>query len=774
MRSDGLRIIRVTNPSVTYSGHYDNTHSYMTGYTLDLTRKTAALIRQSRRGADEDNPESRLRQTGLVNIAVEIRGDHDMLMVLPCDEGSGVSGQKKIYERPKLLELWEAIQDGTVGSILVAREDRLFRDRFLTQVTTFAEACAKRRVLLIVAGRRCYDFRIQDDFKAFLRKMEEAYGYIDGHVRYMAEMKQQKLRRGEWVGGNLIAPYVFDRAAIQAAKEHRKLIKEFGASEDEESIITKAYRPVIYEPWRSIAIELFEKFKLFDYSHSRMGRYVEERRYIFPLPNAEDLQLYIFKTRMGVVPGLGYTFTANSRLSKWLCNLTHLGDVSAGKDEEGNRIYIADAFDAAIPRALFEPAYEAITGFTLDGESSTLRPNPRRFVRSKPVEQQNALLAQHFHAPDRYLSVRTEDGPPLYYSAYLRRSEQTDEAYSYVDSNRLWSIPVDLFDRGVVGRLTDLAKHDKELAERVEKYYKDLTAGKANEKNTILRDITKLKGVIARYDKLLTRPARPLTEAQEARYLDEQALAERDLAKAQDALDRYERVQPTQFIPKFYRILGKAPGEFWNLDVDRQRHMMSLLIDEMQLMNISPHMYKLLLKWKDPVAKRWDCAIIFKRHAVRSRLLNVSQWTTEEDDILRKLWPATDMLTIRRALPTKTGTALKARAAEFRVQRNGNFHIIRRRTIHRALCYNDWTATCASLEVNAASEEGMKVLEMLNYYARITEQEGTSVGVWWVLPVVDMNGSDGSWSEPAQVLQILSKAWAGWHRSISNSPSDYL
>jgi hypothetical protein len=196
----------------------------MYGYELDIDRKTAVLMRQSRRGGDQINPESRLRQEGLGRVAVEIRADHDPLMVLPCDEGSGVSGQKKIYERQKLLELWRAIQDGTVGSVIVAREDRLFRDRFLTQATQFAEECAKRNVILIVAGRRCYDFCIQDDFKAFLRKMEEAYSFIDTHVKYMQQMRQQKLARGEWVGGGIIAPYALDRSAIAAAHELRKTI----------------------------------------------------------------------------------------------------------------------------------------------------------------------------------------------------------------------------------------------------------------------------------------------------------------------------------------------------------------------------------------------------------------------------------------------------------------------------------------------------------------------------------------------------------------------
>ena len=45
---------------------------------------------------------------------------------------------------------------------------------------------------------------------------------------------------------------------------------------------------------------------------------------------------------------------------------------------------------------------------------------------------------------------------------------------------------------------------------------------------------------------------------------------------AQAALLRYEHALPEQFIPAFYRILGEAPGDFWKLDVDRQRRMLTL------------------------------------------------------------------------------------------------------------------------------------------------------------------------------------------------------
>ncbi len=511
-------------------------------------------------------------------------------------------------------------------------------------------------------------------------------------------------------------------------------------------MITRAFRPVIYEPWHPIAVDLFEKFKLFDFSRSRLGRYVEDHKYLFPLPSPEDTQRYIFRVHMQLVPGLGYTFVASFRLSYWLCNLAHLGYASAGKDEAGNHVYIEGAFDAAIPRDLFEPCYEALTGFTLDGEPSTMAPNHSRFVRNKPSGRANSLLTQCFTSPGVPMSfqARYDRTHTVCYFGCLKRSGEGEERLSQWDSNLLWTLPAPTFDRAVVDRLTALAEHDKELASRVEKYYKELTASKVSEKNTILQDIDKLEALIARYDQLLTNLARPLTVAQEKRYLEFQADAERDLEKSQAALVRYECVQPNQFIPTFYRILGEAPGEFWSLDIDRQRRMLHLLIDEIQVKNLSPHMYKLLMKWKDPVAQRWDCALVFKRQAIRSQRLSEQEWTKEEDTLLQEIYPASSKLDIYKSFPMKSGWAISARASDLGVQRDTSLPVSRS-PLYPGLCYADWANVCTALNADHRNEEGQHILKTLNYYARRTTDKQRAA-FWWILPVVEMNDLDGDLS----------------------------
>src|SRR5258708_14845942 len=567
----------------------------------------------------------------------------------------------------------------------------------------------------------------------------------------MYEMKLQKLQRGEWVGGGLVAPYALDRAAIQLAREQRKVLKEFGADEAEEAFITQAFRPVIYQPWHPIAIELFQKFKLFDFSRARLGRYIEETEYVLPMPPGEDLQKYILKANMKLVPNMGYTFSDSACLPQWLVNLAHIGFASAGKDEEGNRIYIEGAFEAAIARDLFEECYEAITGQTLTGEPSQMSINRSRFTRKYPAGRAQALLTKCFNLPDDSASFTAPTDQPgkAYYLARAKRVVEDEEvAFSFWEGNTLWTLPVHTFDKAIVDRLAELAEHDKELAGRVEQYYTELAKGRAGEKEAILQEMNTMAAQIARYDQLLTNPAQPLTQSQERRYLEAQASAERDLEKAQAALKKYEGAQPNQFIPAFYRILGEAPGEFWNLDIDRQRKMLRLLVDTIEVENISPHLYSLRLKWKDPVAQRWDCALIFRRNSIRS-VLKGDDWSDAELELLRTLYPTADKLELHKTFPMKSGEAMKQKASELKVkrafERPSTYSII-----HRSLCYADWTQACAVLGADQTGSEGQTVLERPNYYARTHEKK--SAAFWGLCAVVGVadSGADLSAHDPGK------------------------
>jgi DNA invertase Pin-like site-specific DNA recombinase len=193
------------------------------GVALDLTRKSGVLIRQSKKGADIASPESRLRQESLVPVAVALRGDEDQSQIILYDEGSGVSGTKGYDQRPELSRLYMDIANGVIGSIVVARADRLLRDKHFRNVSMFTELAERQRIMVIVRGRTVYDFTKTKDLQAFQREMQEAYSYIATQVAYMHDTKRQKIQRGLYGGGNLPAPYAIERAVGERSPRTRHL-----------------------------------------------------------------------------------------------------------------------------------------------------------------------------------------------------------------------------------------------------------------------------------------------------------------------------------------------------------------------------------------------------------------------------------------------------------------------------------------------------------------------------------------------------------------------
>src|SRR2546423_13070429 len=94
---------------------------------IDKKRATAVLVRQSKSGADTAQAESRETQLGLQEYGKQLYGDDEPDVRL-YDEKSGVSGQKRIDQRAQLDRLYQDMHRGLIGTILLTREDRLFRN----------------------------------------------------------------------------------------------------------------------------------------------------------------------------------------------------------------------------------------------------------------------------------------------------------------------------------------------------------------------------------------------------------------------------------------------------------------------------------------------------------------------------------------------------------------------------------------------------------------------------------------------------------------------
>src|SRR5258708_30026610 len=121
------------------------------------------LIPESASSLPTDNPvavyyrQSTYSQVGNISTAIQTI---DMVSYLEhrgwstenitmIDMDAGISGTKKIDERPGMKMLFELITSGKIGAVACQDEDRLFRDVTQIQVNIFIEACRASNVLVL-------------------------------------------------------------------------------------------------------------------------------------------------------------------------------------------------------------------------------------------------------------------------------------------------------------------------------------------------------------------------------------------------------------------------------------------------------------------------------------------------------------------------------------------------------------------------------------------------------------------------------------------------
>jgi hypothetical protein len=692
-----------------------DTQTPMRGYEVghipvDLSRKTGVLMRQSRKGADKAHYESRKRQEALVPDAIALRGDTDDSNIIVYDEGSGVSGTKGYDQRPQLSKLYIDIANGIIGSIVVVRTDRLFRDKHFRNVSMFTELAEAKKILLIVHGRAVYDFTKTKDLQAFQKEMQDAYNYLTTQVAYLIETRKQRVQRGLYGGGWLSAPYVIDK---QSWKEEQK--------------------PVIYQPWLEPALTLFQKFHEFDFSLARIAAYIDSVPYLFPQPSFEDTRRYRFATIMRVVPG-GYTISSPASLRGYLSNLTLGGFAKIGRDEEGNELLLPNAFEPAIPMELLEPAYASITGFYLDGSPFEKSRSVVRQTRRKYTLYVHAALHGFLKSKNGAVSLRSNnyDEIPAYicHAGLSKEGWELSNRIGLMKQRGMWAVPCEYLDRIILNRLCDLVRHDVDMVERIKAFWESRKTEEVDEAHVLKQQIKKAEDQIARLDKLLTDPARPLSKTSEERYLTTLAEVEEELArlKRQQAA-RQALEDPQNVIPNFYYVLAHLPTEYAKLSAEGQKKMMRIVVKAVELDLLSPHVFRLYIIWENGIAVRPDVALVWRGVTPN----NAEEWSAEEDELMRLHYPDKLQIEIMQALPRRAWNRIIERAQDLQLRRRlstaVNFsgpHPVN--VYHRTVSYSDLEAVARFIQTD---EEKNRIWQITNELAKKTLR-GSLTAYWWL------------------------------------------
>lgn len=692
---------------------------------LDRSRNTAILIRQSKRGSDAEHYEGRLLQESLIPFVQMAREEDDLEHIHIFDEGAGVSGTKGVDKRNKLKDLHVEIAGNLIGDVVLARPDRLFRDKHFDKVSTFTQLAEQMKIKVIVPtdkGVIVYDFTKYEDLKEFQRAMQEAYAYIVNQIGYMNRARDSKMARGLYGGGCIPLPYVLDR---DIAKEIQV--------------------PELYDPWVEPALDLFKKFKEFNFESGRIARYVEEKRYIFPFMEPEDFAEYQPVTNMTRTKD-GYTFANLKTILYYLSNLVLGGYAHGGKDENGTRLLIEGAFDAAIPIDLLESCYAAIKGHYLDG-TPFIKPQAARQYRRQGIET-DAILHGLLTSDDGTISTfaQLDDDYPIYAclkGGYL--GQTTRAGLSRV--LKAWTLPVRPIDQIILDRLIALAEQDPKIDEKVKAYFANASQEGESTLTVLDTAIYQTKKALRRVSKTIVALTKQLTAEDEeldeedsegALELDpndpimkEHRQLQADLRRLQRQREEAARTlneDPAKSITDFYHTLMHLRTEFHKRKPQDKKDIIRKLFDEVKITSISPHLYTLQVTWIRPLTDgRDDVALLWRSDPTKDEEL--THWTEEEEASLRRLYPRSVQLELLRAMPGKTPGQMKKRANQLGIKRD-YWHIDQSERFYWTVCYKD----LAALEAYTSDAEERDYLwRAVNQMAAHTKRG--QISALWFIPV---------------------------------------
>lgn len=110
------------------------------------------------------------------------------------DMDAGVSGSKKISERPGMSLLLELIESGKVKLVAPQDVDRFFRDVTMIQTNIFIDAC-KRNQVQVMTPYNLYNFHHplhgSSHMKLFREDAQRAADFLEYHIRGRLTRSQQ-------------------------------------------------------------------------------------------------------------------------------------------------------------------------------------------------------------------------------------------------------------------------------------------------------------------------------------------------------------------------------------------------------------------------------------------------------------------------------------------------------------------------------------------------------------------------------------------------------
>ncbi len=327
---------------------------------LPLGKPVSVYYRQSSEG-QIGNISTTLQTVDMVEHLIAQGWQREQINMIDMD--AGISGQKKISERPGMSLLYRQIENGEIGLVAAQDVDRFFRD--LTQIETniFIDACRRNNVQVLTPSF-VYDFAHPTQgryhMQMFRDQAQRAADFIEYHVRgRLVKSRHWRAERGMWTGRKITPGFMVDM---------REKLPDGSSNPD-----WRKYRR--FDLYADVVLAYFELFRANEGNLSKTWKQIEaEGPY---LPDLSDDRVPAgFKTtdhlkRRSRITGM--LTPSHSGFQQLLVNVAYIGHWI-----HQQVIVEWHNHEAIIPNDLFMYAYNRISQTDFYGE-----PNPQ-YVPYRP------------------------------------------------------------------------------------------------------------------------------------------------------------------------------------------------------------------------------------------------------------------------------------------------------------------------------------------------------------------------------------------------------
>jgi DNA invertase Pin-like site-specific DNA recombinase len=178
---------------------------------LPLGRPVAVYYRQSTEG-QIGNISTTLQTVDMVEHLMNQGWQRDQIIMIDMD--GGISGTKKIKERPGMSYLYDLIEENAIGLVASQDVDRFFRDMAQIETNIFIDACRRSNVQVLTPSI-VFDFAHPTQgryhMQMFREQAQRAADYLEFHIKGRLWKSREYLNlQGQWTGTPVALGFMVD------------------------------------------------------------------------------------------------------------------------------------------------------------------------------------------------------------------------------------------------------------------------------------------------------------------------------------------------------------------------------------------------------------------------------------------------------------------------------------------------------------------------------------------------------------------------------------